>query len=304
MDWSTIVADKLNDAKYYQEIAKIDTIFSTNAELAALIKRAVENQMTNDMFFMELDNTTYGKQKSRDIRNRDYERRQYESLLSNGVDTSQSTYARGLESVKARLKRILTQKGIPLTNLDMYANDIFGSAHEDDDNYINAYLNKFVGLAGAATGGKSADNIALLQDYADDYGMDIKKDVSGSTLGSWLQRLDMGESLEVFKSQIKNMALIGQPESVKKLVNSGMTFKDIYSPTIELINTTLGKKVTLKQAMTDFKPYVFNDAGEINDSFTVQKNLRRHPEYEFTPGAIGDMYTNLKRIKVDMGLEG
>lgn len=298
------MAEKPKDAKYYLEIAKIDTIFSSNAELAALIKRAVDNQMDSSMFFMELDNTTYGKQKSRDIRNRDYERRQYDSLLAAGVDTSQSTYARGLETLKARLSRILTQKGIPLTNIDKYAADIFGTAHEDDDNYINSYLNKFVGLAGAASGGKGADNIALLQDYADDFGIDVKKDVSGTTLGDWLRRLDMGESLEVFKGQIKNMALIGQPESVKKLVTSGMTFKDIYNPTMELINTTLGKKVTLKQAMTEFKPYVFNDAGEINDSFTVQKNLRRHPDFEFTPGAIGDMYTNLKRIKVDMGLEG
>lgn len=295
------------DISYYENLAHIDSIFESDPELKQLLSDAVKNEYTDQMFQQMLEGTNWAKQHSTDMRSRGFEQRQYQDLISAGKDTSQTTWARGIDGAKATLRRLLTVKGITFTDADLskYAQDVYSVGRETDSDYINSYLNKLVGFAGKdKQKGKGADFLAQLQDYGSDFGIDVQKDISSSTLSSWLQALDMGESLQTYKNQIKNFALVGQSDYVKKLVDSGLTLKDVYSPAIEQISSTLGKRVTIRQAMTDFNSYIFNDKGEMNNTFVIKSNLKKHPDWPTTPEAIGDVNVKLLKIFQDFGIEG
>ena len=101
-------------------------------------------------------------------------------------------------------------------------------AHES--NSVSVYAIPLVTSCVAKPTGNIADNLEDIKSYAVKQGFDLEKDFTQVDITSWMQRLDMGDSLAAIKKEIETKAMIGQPESVKSLMRQGLTVSDVYQP--------------------------------------------------------------------------
>lgn len=297
-------ADK--DISYYADLANIDTIFETDPELRALLEKAVQNEWDDSLFQQKLETTNWAKKNATEMRARDFERRQFDELLAAGQDTSKTTYGRGVEELKNVLRQTLTSKGLGYSEseLSKYATEIYSVGRENDTAYINAYFNKSITFAGKdKQRGKSADYLQQLQEYGLDFGVDIQKDFGVSTVNDWLQRLDRGENIQAVKNQIKLAAMVGQPESVKKLVDQGLSLKNVYDPYVNKLNTKLQKtNITMKDPW--LQKNAFNDKGELRTLWEMDIAANNHPDWQFTDEAHQKIGDTTLRILRDFGFQG
>jgi hypothetical protein len=297
---------KNKNIDYYTDLANIDTIFETDPELRKLLETAVEEQWDNPLFQQKLETTLWAKKNATDIRSRDFERRQFDELAGAGQDTSKTTYARGVEELKNVLRQTLTSKGLGYSEADLtkYATEIYSVGREQDTAYINAYFNKAIAFTGKdQQRGKGADYLQQLQEYGLDFGVDIQKDFGVSTVSDWLQRLDRGENIQAVKNQIKLAAMVGQPESVKKLVDEGLTLKNVYDPYVNKLNTKLQKTdITMKDPW--LQKNAFNDKGELRTLWEMDIAANKHPDWEFTDEANQKIGDTTLRILRDFGYQG
>jgi hypothetical protein len=291
---------------YYADLANIDTIFETDQELRRLLETAVKEGWEASLFQQKLESTTWAKKNATDIRSRDFERRQFDELVAAGQDTSKTTYGRGVEELKNVLRQTLTSKGLGYSEGDLtrYATEIYSVGREQDSAYINAYFNKAITFTGKdQQRGKGADYLQQLQEYGLDFGVDIQKDFGTSTVSDWLQRLDRGENIQAVKNQIKTAAMVGQPESVKKLVDQGLTLKNVYDPYVNKLNTKLQKTdITMKDPW--LQKNAFNDKGELRTLWEMDIAANNHPDWQFTDEANQKFGDTTLRILRDFGYQG
>jgi hypothetical protein len=301
-----VPAPKNKNIDYYTDLANIDTIFETDPELRKLLETAVKEQWDNPLFQQKLETTLWAKKNATDIRSRDFERRQYDELLTAGEDTSKTTYGRGVEDLKNVLRQTLTTKGLSFSEGDLtrYATDIYSLGKEQDTAYINSYFNKSITFAGKdQQKGKGADYLQQLQEYGSDYGLDVQKDFGVSTVNDWLQRLDRGENIQAIKNQIKLAGMVGQPESVKKLVDQGLSIKTVYEPYVTKLNTKLQKtNITMKDPW--LQKNAFNDKGELRTLWEMDIAANNHPDWQFTDEAHQKIGDATLRILRDFGYQG
>lgn len=291
---------------YYKDLAHVDTIFETDLELRNLLETAVKEGWEPSLFQQKLETTNWAKKNATDVRNRDFERRQFDELQRAGQDTSKTPYGRGVEDLKNVLRQTLTSKGLGYSEADLvrYATEIYSVGREQDTAYINAYFNKSISFAGKDKQmGKGADYLQQLQEYGSDYGLDVQKDFGVSTVNDWLQRLDRGENIQAIKNQIKLAAMIGQPESVKKLVDQGLSLKTVYEPYVTKLNTKLQKtNITMKDPW--LQKNAFNDKGELRTLWEMDVAANKHPDYPFTDEAHQKFGDTTLRILRDFGYQG
>jgi hypothetical protein len=291
---------------YYKDLAHVDTIFETDLELRNLLETAVKEGWEPSLFQQKLETTNWAKKNATDVRSRDFERRQFDELQRAGQDTSKTTYGRGVEDLKNVLRQTLTSKGLGYSEADLarYATEIYSVGREQDTAYINAYFNKSISFAGKDKQmGKGADYLEQLQEYGQDFGIDVQKDFGVSTMNDFLQRLDRGENIQAIKNQIKTAAMVGQPESVKKLVDAGLTLKNVYDPYVSKTNTKLQKtNATMKDPW--LQKNAFNDKGELRTLWEYDVALNNHPDYPFTDEAHQKFGDTTLRILRDFGYQG
>jgi hypothetical protein len=301
-----VPAPSNNNIDYYRNLAHIDTIFETDAELRALLESAVKEQWDSSLFQQKLETTNWAKKNATDIRGRDFERRQFDELIAAGQDTSKTTYGRGVEELKNVLRQTLTSKGLGYSEADLtkYATEIYSVGREQDTAYINSYFNKSITFAGKdQQKGKGADYLQQLQEYGLDFGVDIQKDFGTSAVSDWLQRLDRGENIQAVKNQIKLAAMVGQPESVKKLVDQGLSLKTVYEPYVNKLNTKLQKtNMTMKDPW--LQKNAFNDKGELRTLWEMDIAANNHPDWQFTDEAHQKIGDSTLRILRDFGYQG
>ena len=291
---------------YYRNLAHIDTIFETDPELRSLLETAVREQWDNSLFQQKMETTNWAKKNATDMRARDFERRQFDELLAAGQDTSKTTYGRGVEELKNVLRQTLTSKGLGYSEADLtkYATEIYSVGREQDTAYINSYFNKSITFAGKdQQKGKGADYLQQLQEYGADFGIDVQKDFGTGAVSDWLQRLDRGENIQAIKNQIKLAAMVGQPESVKKLVDQGLSLKNVYDPYVNKLNTKLQKtNITMKDPW--LQKNAFNDKGELRTLWEMDIAANNHPDWQFTDEAHQKIGDTTLRILRDFGYQG
>ncbi len=168
--------------------------------------------------------------------------------------------------------------------------------------FIDRCLNRKITFGVGAPAGTAAENIATLREYARDMGLDLERDYK-SSLSDWLQRLDRGESIQVFKDLIRDNVAATEGKVTGDLVKRGLTLKEIYQPYKTLMASTLELSPEEIQLNDPLLRSAISQDGQLN-LFDWKKRLRTDKRWEFTEAAREDVYANTYKILRDFGFTG
>jgi len=312
--------------------SNIDSIFLYNDELSALLREAVgdidnpADDMPPTEFTRRLGLTDWAKTGAEEWRNRSAEKREYNDLLSkfqnqlalattdadkakiqekiNTLKTN-STYAKGIASSKSYILKIASGLiGTPSPEvLDALATEIYDSSIEDDPNLIrDKILARFNYTPDAVLGGSAGTNLTALKQVAAANGFDLQE-VYGSKINDWVTRMAQGESVETFKSLIRDRAAVGLPDKVGNLLRQGLDLEDVYDPYRQIMASVLEiDKDSIK--LTD--PTLTNAFGADRELplYEFKKSLRKDPRWQYTDSAREDVSTAALGILRDFGFQG
>jgi hypothetical protein len=134
-------------------------------------------------------------------------------------------------------------------------------------------------------------------------GLDLNKNFGADVVASWVTRVANGEDIDVFKNVIRQTAKIGLPESLGKLVDTGVDLEAIYAPykrtmasllEIPADSISLDDPV-LRSAIGPDKPMTL---------FDFQRTLRKDPRWQFTDQAREEVSDAALRVLRDFGFQG
>ena len=164
-----------------------------------------------------------------------------------------------------------------------------------------ANVNK-IGLAtefGKRQDDKTIAGIQQLQETARNNGLTLLP----SQIESYKTRLKNGEQVQTLQSNIRSLVSSTMPESVKKLIDSGIDLTEVYQPyrqsmasileipfdKIDLNDPTLTNAITDKGNMT---------------LFDFKKSLRKDPRWQYTDNAREVVSSGLTQVLKDFGFMG
>lgn len=302
----------------------IDEIFASNEELKNLLIRSIgdpttaKDDMDEDQFINLLQNTTWYKTNSGPIRQRGFEKRQYDALVKKlKTDDPQykakieelnrtSAYGRGLQDVIELLRENATKLGRQISDDDLrvIAAGIYDYANEDDAVKIrNAILG--AGTFGAGKGivsGAAGQNLTTLRAVARANGFDLDT-VFKDSVDTWLDKIAKGESIETFKSVIRNTAKAGLPDRVASLLDQGVDLETIYSPYKRIMAATLEIS---PESINLNDPTLRAGIGPEKEIslYEYQRMLRKDPRWQYTNNAREDVANAVLTVGRNFGLQG
>lgn len=302
----------------------IDEIFSTNEELKNLLTRAIgdvataKDDMDEEQFINLLQNTTWYKSNAGPIRQRGFEKRQYDALTKKiKADdpnyktkieelNKTSSYGRGLQDVIELLRENAIKLGRQISDEDLkvIAQGIYDYANEDDAVKIrNAILS--VGSFGAGKGlvtGAAGQNLTTLRSVASANGLDLDVMFKDS-IDTWLDKISKGESIETFKSIIRNTAKSGLPDRVAGLLDQGVDLETIYNPYKRLMASVL--EINPETIRLD-DPTLRMGIGPDKEVslYEYQRMLRKDPRWQYTDNAREDVSNSALTVLRNFGFQG
>jgi hypothetical protein len=220
-----------------------------------------------------------------------------------------TAYGRGLSEIEAALKSQAKISGASNTaeELTALAQSLYDTGVKPGSNEGIAKINEaFKYNADAKTGrysGTAGTTIADLQKTASDNGLDLQKNF-GDQISGWLTAIASGEDVKNIKQQIREVAKLGQPDSIKKLIDNGTDLKTIYAPyrntmasvlEIQDPNSIRLDDPSLRMAITP--------AGELN-LYDYQKTLRKDDRWQYTQQANSEVARATKQVLQDFGFMG
>ena len=302
----------------------IDEIFSTDEELKNLLIRSIgdpataKDDMDEEQFINLLQNTQWYKTNSGPIRQRGFEKRQYDALVKKlKTDDPQyktkieelnrtSAYGRGLQDVMDILRENATKLGRQISDDDLrvIAAGIYDYANEDDAVKIrNAILG--AGTFGAGKGivsGAAGQNLTTLRAVARANGLNLDTMFKDS-IDTWLDKIAKGESIETFKSVIRNTAKAGLPDRVGSLLDQGVDLETIYSPYKRLMSAVL----EISPESIDLNdPTLRMGIGPDKEVslYEYQRMLRKDPRWQYTNNAREDVSNSALTVLRNFGFQG
>jgi|694.fasta_scaffold108632_2 hypothetical protein len=310
----------------------IDSIFLYNDELGRLLREAVgdiddeNDDMTADEFERRLAQTDWALSGAETWRNRSAEKRQYSDLLGKyenqlrlaATETERgkiqekidslkknSEYGRGLASAKAAILRTASGLiGTPSPEvLDALASEIYDAGIEDDANQIrDKVLSRFSYKAGNIIGGTAGTNLNDLRKTAAANGIELDE-IYGDKVQDWLKRVAQGESIETFKSLIRDRAALGLPDKVANLLRQGLDLEDVYDPYRKIMASVLELQPDSIKLSDPTLTSAFGPNGEL-PLFEFKRMLRKDPRWQYTDNAREDVSTAALQVLRDFGFQG
>lgn len=248
---------------------------------------------------------------SPDLQRRVDERREYEKLIK-GLSPEEAmelrantAYGRGLEDTKARIEEYLIETGGTVTpeELDGLATQIYDRAIENNSTLVRRLLRSAIKVSPEERlGGEAGKNLRELKQTAAANGIDLNQ-TFGSELQDWLRRINAGESIDTFKQDIRNVAKIGLPETVGKLIDRGVDLETIYSP----YKKTMAAVLEINpETITLDDPTLRSAIGPDKEMslYDFQRNLRQDRRWEFTDTARNEVSSLVNRVLKDFGFVG
>ena len=151
-----------------------------------------------------------------------------------------TAYGRSLKNIKDAIETARLTAGAELSadEITAIAKEAYDKGLDLEKSTFNTFLdNKFkFGATGAK--GQAGKDIATLTKVAAANGLDLQK-AFGSQLPNWLEAINKGESIDTYSKLIRDVAKIGMPEKVAKLIDQGINLDAIYSPYKNIMANTL-----------------------------------------------------------------
>jgi hypothetical protein len=220
-----------------------------------------------------------------------------------------TTYGRGLANIEATIKSLASTSGAINADEEIaaLAQDLYDNGIDLNSAMGKSKLNSVLKYgADAATGrfkGTAATTIADLQATATANGLDLNKNF-GDKVAGWVSAINNGEEIDNIKQQIRDVAKLGQPDSVKKMIDNGIDLSTIYSPYKKTMASVLEIQdpnsidladPTLRMAITP--------NGEMN-LYDYEKALRKDNRWQYTQNANAEVADATQRILRDFGFQG
>lgn len=217
-----------------------------------------------------------------------------------------TTYGKDLVDLRNKISSYATKTGAFLdpTEIDAIAKEALDTAIDKDANTLYSFIDnklKFTGPEGKYKGiaGQNVDDLAKV---AMANGIDLQK-AFGSQLPEWLSAINKGESIDTYKRIIRDVAKIGMPEKVAKLIDQGVDLSVIYSPYKNIMANTLEinpesidmNDPTLRSAITADKEVPL---------YEFERALRKDDRWQYTNQARSEVSSAAQKILQDFGFMG
>ena len=273
-------------AKAKSTYGDIDEIFATDKQLSDLLRSAigdvedVNDDMKDEEFLRRLKNTDWWGSQAGTVRQRQFEKRQYERLKAKLGDpkdpgyqakltklNQEDEYGRGLQDTIDSIKLASDQSGASMSDDDILtaATELYGLAFENNEGRISKKVNTFISSQGTLKGATGAA-LQQLRQSATANGFDLETKYAGQIDG-WLQQIAAGKSINDFKNIIRDDAGKTQNKYVQDLLRSGYDLDGVYGNYINLMaqtfnvdpNTIKLNDAALQGIFTDKGGMTFND---------------------------------------------
>jgi hypothetical protein len=291
-------------AKAKTTYGDVDDIFASDEQLKKLLTDAIgsvedaNDDMTGEEFLRRLKNTDWWGSQAGTVRQRQFEKRQYERLKAK-LDpkdpdyqkklaklNQEDEYGRGLQDTIDAIKLAADQSGAAMSDDDILAaaTELYGLAFENNESRISKKINTFISSQGALKGATGAA-LQQLRQAATANGFDLETKYAGQIDG-WLQQIAAGKSINDFKNIIRDDAGKNQPKYVQDLLRSGYDLDGVYGNYINLIAQTFNIDPNTIKLTDPLLQGVFTDKGGMTfTDFTAK--LRTDKRFEGTPAQGG-----------------
>ena len=172
----------------------------------------------------------------------------------------------------------------------------------DRDQFLQNLIRKLPEYSERKTAAKTL-TIQDLQKTARANGLNLEANFGPDVIQSWVNRVDSGEDVDIFKNIIRKTATIGLPDSIAKLVDTGVDLETVYAPYRKTMATILEipydtitlDDPTLRSAIGPDRPSTLYD---------FQRQLRKDPRWQYTDNAREDVSTAALQVLRDFGFQG
>jgi hypothetical protein len=292
-------------AKAKTTYGDVDEIFATDEQLSSLLRSAigdvadVNDDMTGEEFLRRLKNTDWWGSQAGTVRQRQFEKRQYERLKAKLGDpkdpgyqaklaklNQEDEYGRGLQDTIDSIKLAADQSGASMSDDDILtaATDLYGLAFEGNEGRISKKINTFISSQGTLKGATGAA-LQQLRQAATANGFDLETKYAGQIDG-WLQQIAAGKSINDFKNIIRDDAGKTQNKYVQDLLRSGYDLDGVYGNYINLMAQTFNVDPNTIKLNDPALQGIFTDKGGMTFSDFTTK-LRSDKRFSNTPAEGG-----------------
>lgn len=221
---------------------------------------------------------------------------------------NQSTpYGRAIQSMQNKIARLALDAGASFADAELatIAKEAVDKSLDTDPESLTAFINSKFKFGKNKEGryiGTAGETFDTLAKVANSNGIDLEK-AFGSQLPDWLNAINKGESVETYKKIIRDVAKIGMPEKVAKLIDQGVDLSAIYAPYKNLMASTLEinpqtidlNDPTLRSAITAQNEIPLYD---------FERQLRKDDRWQYTDSARSEVSSAAQKILQDFGFMG
>lgn len=298
-----------------------DVIFKNIPSLGELLKRYVDNKLTDQQFILELQNDPWYRSNSQEIKARYVQLYNYEDLVKKGLATGTTDYEQKLNGIVRNIQaraREMNGIEIPDDQAKLMAKDLYIYNLDSDPAVLTERLARFIRpsggmIAGQPTigyGGEALKNYQNLQALAKANGFKIQdvlpRDATGApmTAEGTLEQLATGKlDINRIAQDIRKLAAVGQSDYVKDLLGQGYNLDAIYSPYRERMATILELDPNTISLTDPALRMGISKEGDLN-LYDYEKALRKDARWQYTQNAREEVSNVALQVLRDFGFQG
>lgn len=298
-----------------------DIIFRNIPSLNDLLKRYIDNKLTDKQFALELQNDPWFRSNSAEIKARYVQLFNYEDLVKKGFATGTTDYEQKLAGITRKIQaraREMNGIEIPDDQAKLLAKDLYIYNLDADPAVLTERLAHFIRpsagmVAGQPTigyGGQALQNYQALQALAKANGFKIQdilpRDAAGQpmTAEGTLEQLALGKlDINRLAQDVRKLAAIGQPDYVKDLLGQGYNLENIYAPYRSAMASTLELDPNTISLNDPALRMGISKEGDMN-LYDFERALRKDGRWQYTQNASKEVAGSVLNVLRDFGFQG
>jgi hypothetical protein len=297
-----------------------DIIFSNVDSLGKILARYINGDIDLDRFRQDVENDTWYRQNSKEIKARYLQKFNYADLVKSGNAKGTTDYEQSIAKITRDVQAQARKVGSAIDEAEakLIAEDLYIHNQDTDIAVVTRRVANFIRpitgmIAGQATEGYSGEalkNYQGLQALAKANGLKLTDILPRDALGNpmtaegTLKQLATGEidALRIAQD-VRKLAAVGQPQYVRDLLGQGYDLENIYEP----YKRTMANILELDTSQIDLNDPTLrgaiNEKGDMN-IYDFQKALRKDSRWQYTKNAKNEVASSTLQVLRDFGFTG